>query len=132
MVLRRAIALVGVTTLLAAACGLTERDDGGVRDDEAPPGSENPSWTLETACASALAYGDGHACVLYEDGTVFCLGDNPFGQLGNGSEKSSWLVDTGLTNVTAIAAGGNHNCAIVNDGSVWCWGSNAAGQLGVP
>jgi alpha-tubulin suppressor-like RCC1 family protein len=60
------------------------------------------------------------------------LGDNDFGQLGDGTMEASFtpVAVAGLSGVTALAAGDLHNCALKEDDSVWCWGANAYGALG--
>ncbi len=81
--------------------------------------------------------GYAHSCGLKNDGTVFCWGNNQYGQLGNNSYSQSntpvQVVSVSgagaLTNVTAIAAGGYHTCAI-SSGQVFCWGANESSQLG--
>ncbi|MEO0247977.1 MAG: RCC1 repeat-containing protein [candidate division WOR-3 bacterium] len=80
-----------------------------------------------------IALGAYFACVLKENGSVFCLGDNEWGQLGNGTTSSNSLVPvqvSGLGPADAIKAGSYHACALLGDKSVWCWGRNSDGQLG--
>jgi alpha-tubulin suppressor-like RCC1 family protein len=62
---------------------------------------------------------------------VQCWGNNEFGQLGNGTNKSSNIrVDVvGAEGGTTIIAGGNHTC-LLSGGDVWCWGQNSKGQVG--
>lgn len=67
--------------------------------------------------------------------TPWAWGDNRFGQLGDGTSRSSEVPVrvsplTGLTRAVAIAAGGSHSLALAPDGSVWAWGGNDQGQLG--
>jgi alpha-tubulin suppressor-like RCC1 family protein len=85
----------------------------------------------------AIAAGEAHTCALNAEGTVFCWGDNNFGQLGIGSfggHRPTPVFILGFGNVIAIAAGGtlgsSHTCALRANGSVHCWGSNGSGQLG--
>ena len=62
------------------------------------------------------------------------LGNNAYGQLGNGSTTDS-LVPVAVKNlkdVTAIAAGSMHSAALVGLGRVRVWGDNSYAQLGVP
>lgn len=92
---------------------------------------------------AAIRAGTNHTCALLEDSTVWCWGDNHYGQLGDGTELNSALpvhvcAATGgagvpcapLTDVAAIEAGGHHNCALMDDSTVRCWGNNSSGQLG--
>ncbi len=82
--------------------------------------------------ARQITSGRRHVCVLAQDGTVWCWGENGFGQSG----------DAGLVNVadpvqvpigspaTSVAAGGNSTCAVLSTHAVQCWGRNNRGQLG--
>ena len=75
-------------------------------------------------------HGDRHRCALNNLGAALCWGENPMGQLGNGSvDISPSNVSGGLTFRT-LAVGGNHSCGLTADGSTWCWGDNSRGQLG--
>jgi alpha-tubulin suppressor-like RCC1 family protein len=81
------------------------------------------------------AEGSSHTLALMKDGTVWAVGSNSYGQLGNGG-SSWWRTSsepqhvTGLNHVIAVAAGGAHSAALKDDGTVWVWGYNGAGQLG--
>lgn len=85
--------------------------------------------------ALAVAAGRRHTCALRASGTVFCWGDNGFGQLGNASGGTGVLSSVpvqavGLTDAVAIAAGFSHSCALRMNGRLSCWGSNSVGQVG--
>jgi len=72
----------------------------------------------------------GHTCVI-ADGTVWCWGDDTYGQVGDGGALEvavSDPVDTGFA-ADAIALGGRHTCAL-QGGRVTCWGRASEGQLG--
>ena len=73
------------------------------------------------------------ALVLKRDGTVWGVGDDYEGQLGDGGPPGERTVPVqvrGLPRVRAISAGMKHAAAIAEDGSVWTWGNNDTGQLG--
>ena len=87
------------------------------------------------------ATGYQHSAYLADDGTVWCWGENDFGQLGNNSTTDSNVptqvrIGVGatqlLTDVIAIAAGYQHTFALRADGTVWSWGRNDSwGALGL-
>ena len=78
-----------------------------------------------------------HACVLLDNNSLRCWGNNFAGQLGNGS----MLNDFVLTHQTVTFSGGRYpvsidtgygtTCAILNDQTLWCWGWNNNWQLGI-
>jgi alpha-tubulin suppressor-like RCC1 family protein len=86
----------------------------------------------------AMAAGDEDNLILKSDGTVWAWGYNPFGNLGNGTNSDTSLVDgsfipvqvSGLTNIVAVSEGSYHSLALKSDGTVWAWGDNSYGQLG--
>jgi len=78
----------------------------------------------------SIAVGRSHNLALKNDGTVWAWGSNGYGQLGDGTTKTSYTpvqVD-GLKDVKAITAGKYNSIALRNDGTVWVWGY-AARQL---
>ncbi|WP_103919277.1 RCC1 domain-containing protein, partial [Candidatus Venteria ishoeyi] len=81
-----------------------------------------------------VATGKRHSCLLTENNTVRCWGENKHGQLGDGdvqSRLSPSLDVSGLDNpVVALSASGNSSCAIDDSGAAYCWGENSNGQLG--
>ncbi|MFZ5469582.1 MAG: hypothetical protein ACOZIN_09105 [Myxococcota bacterium] len=82
--------------------------------------------------ARALSVGASHTCARKMDGSLWCWGDNNYGQLGDGTTITSVFPPQApiLTGVTAVAAGTIHTCAHKADGTLWCWGANNFNQLG--
>jgi alpha-tubulin suppressor-like RCC1 family protein len=80
---------------------------------------------------SKVAAGYAHTCAIKDDGSLWCWGDNNFGQIGDGTKKNKYspvkIIESG---VVSVAAGGAHTCAIKKDRSLWCWGNNFYGQIG--
>lgn len=82
-----------------------------------------------------IATGDGHTCALRTDGSVWCWGNNSYGQLGqNPLSVLRSLIPLEVPSrgavVTRIATGYHHTCAVLVDKTLWCWGHNSYGQLG--
>jgi alpha-tubulin suppressor-like RCC1 family protein len=65
-------------------------------------------------------------------GQAWAVGNNSYGQLGDGTTTTRSVPSTvlGLSGVKAIAAGSTHSLALRSDGTVWSWGDNWTGQLG--
>ncbi len=85
---------------------------------------------------SEVAAGGSHTLFRKSDGTVWAVGLNSSGQLGNNTTISSIYpvqiqTTTGLlTGVMQLAAGTSHNLALLTSGSIYAWGNGSSGQLG--
>ncbi len=101
----------------------------GNTTDAATPTQVQPgtAWT-------GAAVGVNHSCgIRDDDASLWCWGDNAYGQLGQGNANpsSSPLQVQPGTRWIAVASGNGHSCAIKDDATLWCWGNNTAGQLGL-
>jgi len=77
---------------------------------------------------------NGQTVALLSDGSVWSWGNGRWGQLGDGSSKSSSspvqvATRKGVT-FSAVASGGSTSYAIDDNGNLWAWGQNNDGQLG--
>lgn len=94
-------------------------------DVPAASGAEN-DWT-------AIAVGAAHVCGIRTGGTLWCKGDNDYGQLGDGtlvaSEASFVQVGT-ASDWVAVTAGTFSTCGLRGAGDLYCWGSNDYGEIG--
>ena len=80
---------------------------------------------------TAIAGGGFHSLLLKSDDSLWAMGDNEYGQLGDGTYNIINLPERiAASNVTAIAAGGDHSLFLKSDGSLWAMGDNEYGQLG--
>jgi alpha-tubulin suppressor-like RCC1 family protein len=76
-----------------------------------------------------------HTCGIKLDGTAWCWGNNPSGQLGNAKSgtdrgKPQRVLDYGPWLDIEPGIWSAHTCGIKLDGTMWCWGTDASGQLG--
>ena len=89
---------------------------------------------------SEIAAGGYFILLLKQNKNVLALGDNTYGELGNGEsgddpvENPVTVVSPSkigvLTNIKSIAGGLIHSLSLSNDGNVYSWGRNNYGQLG--
>jgi alpha-tubulin suppressor-like RCC1 family protein len=87
--------------------------------------------SLAQTTVTKVAAGGAHSLFLKSDGSLWTMGLNGSGQLGDGSflnrSVPEQIVNGG---VTAISAGGDHSLFLKSDGSLWAMGLNSSGQLG--
>jgi len=104
----------------------------GVASSHAAPHRRVLAESITNDSRSRMATGKSHSCLVRENGTVWCWGENRYGQLGDGTtlDHLSPVSVGGIINIVAVTAGYWHTCALQADGHVWCWGDNDSGQIG--
>jgi alpha-tubulin suppressor-like RCC1 family protein len=88
--------------------------------------------------AKAVAATLGNACVVRQDSSLWCWGNNNVGQIGVGSSQSVFNYPTKVTalstKVSQVMIGDDNIgpvvCARLKDGTLWCWGHNSQGLVG--
>lgn len=83
-------------------------------------------WTAVTA-------GADQTCGIRGDGSLWCWGNNSWGQLGLGwgvpSAESPTRVGSDSDWASVTLGDFAHTCGVRNDGSLWCWGLNHTRQV---
>jgi alpha-tubulin suppressor-like RCC1 family protein len=78
-----------------------------------------------------ITEGTQHSLFLKSDGSLWAMGYNGYGQLGDGTQTDRHTpVQVVASGVTQITGGGYHSLFIKSDGSLWAMGDNTFGQLG--
>ncbi|MGP3957685.1 RCC1 domain-containing protein [Nonomuraea sp. 3N208] len=141
LVVALVIGLVGVGAGAASAAPGSEVRTWG-RNQFGQPGNDSTEHNNVPVTAllpagttiTQIDGGYGYTVALTSDGQVWAWGENPNGQLGNGTTNGSPVpVRVALpagTTITAIAAGDDHTLALTSTGSLLAWGYNDFGQVG--
>ncbi len=93
-------------------------------------GCHNPE--SKAIVVDRVSAGGFHSMILKSDGTLWAVGQNDGGQLGNGDVKLATRKIPGqvMTNVDYVSVGGSHSMILKNDDTLWAVGNNRYGQLG--
>ena len=85
------------------------------------------------AAVTKISGGIYHSLFVRSDGSLWGMGGDPHGQLGDGfsitGTNAPGLIVS--SNVTAISAGDFHSLFVKSDGSLWGMGADFLNQLGV-
>ncbi len=106
------------------------RPDVAVVDapDDAPAPRMPPAEVIH------VASGGLHSCALLANGSVWCWGDNAWGQLGVSTSVRHRSVPAQVTFpvanevIVAVTAGPFHTCALARTNRLYCWGRNDTRQ----
>ncbi|HMI84168.1 MAG TPA: hypothetical protein VK550_08730, partial [Polyangiaceae bacterium] len=116
----------------------TRGDNANEMGDDLPAINVGTGRTVQFIAAGAF-----HTCVLLDNGTLKCWGNNAYGQLGLGNTADRGAnqnqmgdnlpavnLGTGRS-AKSVVAGGFHTCALLDNDTVKCWGNNTQGELGL-
>ena len=78
----------------------------------------------------SVAASGNHTLFLKLDGTLWGMGYNGYGELGDGTTTNRNAPVLMASGVTSFSAGGAHSVFVKTDGTMWVVGDNEFGQLG--
>ena len=103
----------------------------GTYNSASPFGTDQPQQIVASG-VTTIAGGRFHSLFLKNDDSLWAMGDDMYGELGDGfsNTTTNYPEQIVATNVTAIAGGGGHTLFVKSNGSLWAMGLNTSGQLG--
>lgn len=111
--------------------GLTDQGQVWHIEKDMKNGQLKAEW-LNASEVKAISVGGKHLIILKQDGTVWGMGQNTFGELG--TSLSPWInhfIPLGISDVVKVYAGHGTTMVIKTDGSLWAAGQNSNGQFGL-
>ncbi len=123
----------------SASGGNAPAQGGANPDNSAFSGSNNPDNPAQNGDNPApvrkhhVAYvssGNEHSMILKTDDTLWAVGGNAEGQLGNNSTDNALHPVKVMTEVKQVSANGTHTIILEKNGTLWAVGNNEFGQLG--
>ena len=93
-------------------------------------GSYQASVNNATTRIRAVSAGYAHTLYVKTDGTLWAMGNNDYGQLGDGTTTQRNTPVQVATGVASVSAGYAHTLYVKTDGTLWAMGYNFRGRLG--
>ena len=104
--------------------------DGGVTADSGT-GTKLDAPSVGGPPFALVAAGGHHTCATRSDTSLWCWGNNTYGQLRlSGTSNRLIPTEVSATSWATVACGQTDACGIRTDGTMSCWGNNGSGQLG--
>ncbi len=122
----------GITTDNTLSCWGSNSDSRlGIGSNDPSDNQPSPVQVGSDNDWKNIYLGNKFACATKNNNTLWCWGDNRYGQLGqNDAIDRSTPVQVGTDTWKSIGIGKRHLCAIKTDNTLWCWGGDHYGQLG--
>ena len=84
------------------------------------------SYKLQAEVNASIAIGANHSVILKTNGSLWSVGNNSKGQLGDGTTNDqNFSIQIISADVTNISTGNTHTLFIKSDNSLWGIGNNS-------
>ncbi len=121
-----------VMALLFMGCPPPVSDNSAQSGDNSNvPASAGSNPQPKAIVVSQVSVGDNHTMILKTDDTLWAVGNNGSGQLGNDSTDHRLTPVKVMTGVAQVSAGFSYTMIVKKNGELWAVGLNHLGQLGV-
>jgi alpha-tubulin suppressor-like RCC1 family protein len=93
-----------------------------------------PALVASASNIVAVAANGQHSLYVTDDGKLYAMGNNEYGQLGisdTTTYRDSPVLAPSASNVIGAAAGEHHSLYVTGDGKLYAMGRNDLGQLGI-
>ncbi len=109
-----------------------KNDFGQLGDGNGGSNAVEPNMVqAKIAEVAAVSAGGDYTMIVKDDDTLWAVGKNDFGQLGDGSnDNRPNLVQARIAEVASVSAGGSHTMILNKDEMLWGVGYNRRGQVG--
>ena len=107
-------------------------NDEKLAADMGKPISKKTGVVVQSEPYVSISASDNSACAVGQSGQVYCWGENSYGQLGDGSTRSSSIPIPirSERRFDSVSVGINGACGLTVNGEVLCWGRNDLGLIG--
>jgi alpha-tubulin suppressor-like RCC1 family protein len=126
--------LFGSYTVLSGSVWAMGVNHSGQLGDGTTTGHDTPEVVASASPGTpvtASAGGGHHSLFIRPDGSLWGMGNNGVGELGDGTTTQRSIPEQIIPNgVVAVAAGYSYSFFVKSDGSLWAMGENTYGQLG--
>ena len=123
--------VIGQTFIAALSTSGTVFMIGDVLGSSLP---SSPFVPFNLSNVESITGGGQDLFALKKDGTVWGVGDNDYGQLGDGTkiDRSVPVQAKNAKNIVEVSSSGSHVVAKAKNSHLWYWGKNNQSQLGDP
>lgn len=128
--------VLGSNLMVAGANSAGQLAIGAASDPVSALRQSATTLPLPVKAIAASGYGPGapFTLALLTDGSVWSVGGNNYGQLGDGTttSRTAWAQVQGLPAISSISVGGTRSYAVTAAGDLWSWGEAGNSGLGEP